>query len=196
MGTINSAFSLISQGLDADQAALSVVANNVANASTPGYTEEIPDWQENQPININGVSYGDGVTETGSTSVRDSVLNERLDQQQQLASASSARLTALNTVQVLFTPDSGSSSSTAGDIGSDLTGFFSSLSSLEANPTDNSLRQNVLSTASTQPSEFSHQRHRPIEPANHVNFARFRCGHARGSAPAGHEPAFAVGRNQ
>jgi flagellar hook-associated protein 1 FlgK len=85
MGTINSAFSLISQGLDADQAALSVVANNVANANTPGYTEETPNWQENQPININGVSCGDGVTETGTTSVRDSVLDERLDQQQQLA---------------------------------------------------------------------------------------------------------------
>jgi flagellar hook-associated protein 1 FlgK len=155
MGTISSAFSLMSQGLDADQSALSVVANNVANANTPGYTEETPDWQQNQPININGVSYGDGVTETGATSVRDSVLNERLDQQQQLASASSARLTALNTVQVLFTPDSGSSSSTAGDIGSDLTGFFSSLSSLEANPTDNSLRQNVLSTASTLAGDIS-----------------------------------------
>jgi flagellar hook-associated protein 1 FlgK len=155
MGTINSAFSLISQGLDADQAALSVVANNVANASTPGYTEEIPDWQENQPININGVSYGDGVTETGSTSVRDNVLNERLDQQQQLASASSARLTALNTVQALFTPDSGSSSSKAGDIGSDLTNFFSSLSTLENESTNNADRQDVLSTASTLAGDIS-----------------------------------------
>ena len=38
MGTINSAFSIISQALDADQSALSIVANNVANANTPGYT--------------------------------------------------------------------------------------------------------------------------------------------------------------
>src|ERR1039457_4860422 len=126
MGTINSAFSLISGALDADQAALNVVANNVANANTPGYTEETPNWQENQPITINGVSYGAGVTETGATSVRDRVLTERLDQQQQLASASGSRLTALNTLQALFTPDSGSTSATAGDIGSDLTSFFRS----------------------------------------------------------------------
>jgi flagellar hook-associated protein 1 FlgK len=79
MGTINSAFSLISQGLDADQSALSIVANNVANANTAGYTREIPNWQENQPIEINGVSYGEGVTETGATSVRDNVLEERLN---------------------------------------------------------------------------------------------------------------------
>jgi flagellar hook-associated protein 1 FlgK len=87
--------------------------------------------------------------------MRNSVLEERLDQQQQLASASSARLTALNTMQALFTPDSGSASSTAGDIGSDLTSFFSSFSSLEANPTDNALRQNVLSTAATLAGDIS-----------------------------------------
>ena len=149
MGTISSAFSLMSGALNADQAALSVVANNVANANTPGYTEETPNWRQNAPLDINGVSYGDGVTETGATSLRDSVLEARLDQQQQLASASGARLTALNSVQALFTPDSGSTSSTAGDIGSDITGFFNSFSSLEANPTDNALRQQVLSSATT-----------------------------------------------
>jgi flagellar hook-associated protein 1 FlgK len=149
MGTISSAFSIISQALDADQSALSIVANNVANANTTGYTQEVPNWQENQPIEVNGISYGTGVTETGPTSVRDSVLEERLAQQQQLASASGSRLTALNTMQALFTPASGSSSSTAGDIGSDLTSFFDSFSSLEANPTDNALRQQVLSTAAT-----------------------------------------------
>ncbi|MGA2671920.1 MAG: flagellar hook-associated protein FlgK [Terracidiphilus sp.] len=155
MGTINSAFSLMSQALDADQAALNIVANNVANASTTGYTEETPNWQENQPVEIDGVSYGTGATETGATSVRDKVLEQRLDQQQQLASASSARLTALDSVQALFTPDSGSSSSTAGDIGSDLTSFFSSFSSLEANPTDNSDRQAVLSSAKTLVGDIS-----------------------------------------
>ena len=155
MGTISAAFSLISQGLDADQSALNIVANNVANANTPGYTEETPTWKENQPTVVDGVSYGAGVSETGATSVRDRVLGERLDQQQQLASASGSRLTALNSVQALFTPDSGSSTSTAGDIGSDLTGFFSSFSSLEADPTNNADRQDVLSTASTLAGDVS-----------------------------------------
>ena len=155
MGTINSAFSIVSQALDADQQALNVVANNVANANTPGYTVETPNWQENQPLNIDGVTIGQGVAETGSTSERDRVLSSRLDQQQQFASASGSRLTALNTLQALFTPDSGSSSSTAGDIGSDITKFFNSFSSLEANPTDNALRQSVLSTAGTLAGDVS-----------------------------------------
>jgi flagellar hook-associated protein 1 FlgK len=87
--------------------------------------------------------------------LRDRVLEERLNQQQQLASASSARLTALTGVQALFTPDSGSASATAGDIGSDITGFFNSFASLEANPTDNALRQQVLSSASTLAGDVS-----------------------------------------
>lgn len=155
MGTINSALSLTTGALDADQAALSVVANNVANANTTGYTEEVPDWQANAPINVHGIQVGDGVTETGSTSLRDRVLEERLDQQQQLASASNSRLTALNSIQALFTPDSGSSSSTAGDIGSDVTSFFDSFSSLESDPTDNALREQVLSSASTLAGDIS-----------------------------------------
>jgi flagellar hook-associated protein 1 FlgK len=155
MGTINSAFSIMTGALDADQEALNVVANNVANASTPGYTEETPDWQQNQPITVGGIAYGQGVTETGATSERDRVLESRLDQQQQLASSSGSRLTALDTLQALFTPDSGSSSSTAGDIGADITSFFNSFSSLEANPTDNALRQNVLSTAGTLAGDIS-----------------------------------------
>ena len=67
MGTINSAFSIMSGALDADQAALNIVSNNVANASTPGYTEEVPNWRENPAVTIDGVSYGQGVTETGAT---------------------------------------------------------------------------------------------------------------------------------
>ena len=155
MGTISSAFSIISGALNADQAALNIVAGNVANANTPGYTREVPTFQENTPVTINGVAYGTGVTETGATSLRDRILLVRLNQQQQIASASSARLDSLNSVQALFTPASGSAASAAGNIGTDITAFFQSFASLETNPTDNSLRQRVLSTASTLAADIS-----------------------------------------
>ena len=155
MGTINSAMSVMAGALDADQAALSVVANNVANANTPGYAQETPNWQENTPVSIGSVTVGDGVTETGATSQRDRVLEERLNQQQQLASASGTRLAALNNMQALFLPDSGSTSATAGDIGAGITSFFDSFSSLESDPTNNALREQVLSSASTVAGEIS-----------------------------------------
>ena len=134
---------------------MSLVSNNVANANTPGYTEERPNWNENDPVTINGIAYGTGVSETGATSIRDRVLTQRLNQQQQLAAASGSRLAALNAIQGLFTPDSGSSTSSAGDIGSDITSFFTSFASLEANPANNALRQQVLSSASTLAGDIS-----------------------------------------
>jgi flagellar hook-associated protein 1 FlgK len=155
MGTISSAFSLIAGAINANQSALNIVANNVANANTPGYTEETPNWQENVPVNINGRYYGTGASQTGATSVRDRVLIERLNQQQQLASASTSRLAALNSIQALFTPGSGSTSGRAGDIGSDISSLFNSFSSLEANPANNALRQQVLSTATTLAGDIS-----------------------------------------
>src|ERR1035437_7911980 len=87
MGTINSALSMMTQTLDANQEALNVMANNVANVNTPGYTRETANWQENSPLTINGVSYGQGVTETGAPSLRNRALESRLDQQQQLAAS-------------------------------------------------------------------------------------------------------------
>ena len=156
MATISSAFSIISGALQADQAALSVVSGNVANANTPGYTEETPAFNQNPTITINGMSYGTGVTAGDAVSKRDRVLLDRIGQQQQMVSASSSRLDALNALQTLFTPNSGSDSGSAGDIGSDLTKFFSSFSSLEASPTNNALRQQVLSTAQTLAADISH----------------------------------------
>ena len=153
VASINSAFNIISGALQADQSALNIVANNVANANTQGYARQIPNWQENPPVELSGGAYGTGVAETGPTSVRDRVLEERLAQQQQSASASSARLGALDSVQALFAP--ASSSSAAGNIGSDITAFFNSFSSLQGNATDTSLRNQVLSTARTLAGDIS-----------------------------------------
>ncbi len=72
-----------------------------------------------------------------------------------MSAASSARSTALENVQALFTPSSGSIDSGAGNIGVDLTSFFSSFSSLEADPGNNALRQQVLSTATTLAGDVS-----------------------------------------
>jgi flagellar hook-associated protein 1 FlgK len=153
MGTINSAISLITNALDADQVALDVTSNNVANASNESYTREVPNWSENQPIYINGVAIGTGVTDTGGVSQRDRVLNQRLDQQQQLSAASTSLLSALTTLQDSFTP--ASSSTATGNIGTDITNFFDAYTQLESDPTSNPLRQQILSSASTLAGDIS-----------------------------------------
>lgn len=155
MASINSALSLMSQALRNDQAALNVVSNNVANASTTGYTKETPTWQENSTVSINGTSYGQGATMTGGESQRDTILNERLNQQQQLYSASSTRLTALDSMQSVFQVTTSTTSTSSSDIGTALTSFFSSFNTLESSPTSDSNRNTVLSSAKTLSADIS-----------------------------------------
>ncbi|HEY1807360.1 MAG TPA: flagellar hook-associated protein FlgK [Acidobacteriaceae bacterium] len=158
MATLNTAFNIATSALEADQAALNVVSNNVANANTTGYTRQVANFEENDPITINGQGYGDGVTNTGGVSQRDRILEQELQQQNQNASASAARLTALDQVQTVFSQTTTATSSTStgatDGISQDLTSFFGALSSLESSPADSSLRQAVLSSATTLASDF------------------------------------------
>lgn len=158
MATLNTAFNIATGALNADQAALTVVSNNVANANTPGYTREVATFQENDPVTINGASYGTGVTVTGGVSQRDLTLEQALQQQDQVASASGARLTALQQVENIFSPsttaNSASSTGATSGLGQDISQFFDSLSALEASPSNTSLRQQVLTTASSLAGDF------------------------------------------
>lgn len=153
MGTISSAFSIIAGTLRADQSALNVVANNVANANTAGYTRQDPSLQEADSVRIGNTEYGMGAISKGGASVRDTVLNARLNQQQQLEEASSTRLSSLQTVEAIFSVASGTTST--GNIGNDLSNFFNSFTALEAQPTSISERESVLSSASTLSSDIS-----------------------------------------
>jgi flagellar hook-associated protein 1 FlgK len=153
MATLNSAFSIATGALEAAQSAINVIANNVSSANTPGYTTELPQWQENDTVNIAGVSYGQGATMTGPSSQRDLVLEQRIQQQTQLQQDTDARYTALDQLQSIFSSATSTSSSSL-DIGQSITGFFSALSQLQANPSDASLRQSVLTAATTLVSAF------------------------------------------
>jgi flagellar hook-associated protein 1 FlgK len=155
MATLNTAYSIATGALEADQAALDIIANNTSNANTPGYTNELPQWVANDSVTLDGTSYGQGVTMTGPDSQRDLVLEQRIQQQTQLESGTSARLTALDQLQSIFSgATSGSSSSSSLDIGTSISNFFSALSQLQSNPADTSLRQSVLSAATNLASAF------------------------------------------
>jgi flagellar hook-associated protein 1 len=157
MATISTAFNIATGALDADQAALDVVANNTANVNTPGYTIENPTWEQSGTTLVGGVAFGMGVQMTGAVSQRDRVLEKAMQQQTQTESASAARLTALNQIQALFTgaTSTGTAANAASGIGTDSSNFFNSLSSLEANASDVAGRQNVLSAAATLASDLN-----------------------------------------
>jgi flagellar hook-associated protein 1 FlgK len=157
MGTLSTAFNTATGALDADQAALDVIANNTANVNTPGYTLETPTWQQNDPVTLNGMTMGMGVTMTGPESQRSRVLEQALQQQTQAETASDARLTALNQMQAMFSgaTSAGTDTSPASGIGSDLSNLFEAFSALEGSPASGAARQQVLSAAQALASDFN-----------------------------------------
>jgi flagellar hook-associated protein 1 FlgK len=159
MASLNQAWNIATGALAADQAAISVVANNIANANTPGYTTETVNWGSADTVTVGGQSVGDGVTIQGTSSQRDRVLNQRIDQQTQDESGAAAQLAALNDLQSIFSAaigaTGGSTSSGVADIGQQMTAFFQSFSSLAADPSNTSLQTGVLSAAQSLAATFN-----------------------------------------
>jgi flagellar hook-associated protein 1 FlgK len=155
MGSLTALLNLSQGALEASQAALDITSTNVANANTPGYTDEVVNWQESDTVRLSsnpGSTDGPSVT---AVSQRDPVLNQRVQQQTQLVSASSAESAALNDLESVFGLTSTSTSALSTTIGSDLNGFFSSLNALEAAPSNSSARQAVLSAATALAADFN-----------------------------------------
>ena len=140
MPGLNTSLNISVQALMAEQGALNVTTNNIANVSTPGYTREVPILSEAATIQEGSVRFGGGVTMQQFQSVRDQLLQLRMYEETQQQNNSQTQLNSLTQIESLF------SDPTQG-IGGAMTAFFNSLSQLSTNPTDNSARQQVLTTA-------------------------------------------------
>ncbi len=126
------------QSLLTQQSALEVTANNIANANTPGYSREVPVLEESPP-QLNGNSMvGTGVTMASVQSVRDNILDLRIDQETSQESSLNSYVGSMNQVQALFNETQGTGLQT------DLSNFFNSFQSLAADPTSSAQRQAVL----------------------------------------------------
>ncbi|HEY0786907.1 MAG TPA: flagellar hook-associated protein FlgK [Acidobacteriaceae bacterium] len=140
--------SIATQSLMAQEAALEMTSNNIANANTPGYTRETIVLTEADVVQQGSVTLGGGVTLQGLESVRDQLLNLRIQQQTSQQSSADAQTGALQQLQTLF-PTTGSSLATG------LSSFFTSLSALSSNPTSLASRQAVLSAGQNLAGEFN-----------------------------------------
>ncbi len=71
------------QSLLVDQGAISTTTNNIANVDTPGYSRQVPNLEETTPVQIGTNTFGTGVDLASVTSLRDSVLDLRVNQETQ-----------------------------------------------------------------------------------------------------------------
>lgn len=148
MGGLSGTLGIAANALMADQGALEVTVNNIANANTPAYTRERPNLVEQPPIQLDHLQFGEGVTLQSVQSIRDPVLELRIQQENSNQGQLNAFIGGMNQVQSLFNETGGAGLSSV------LNQFFGSLQSLTADPTSIPLRQGVLSAAGNLTNAF------------------------------------------
>jgi flagellar hook-associated protein 1 FlgK len=148
MSDLFESFSIAVRTLLAQEGAMNTTASNISNVNTPGYSRQIPILNESPPLNLGHISIGNGVEFEGVQSVRDNILELRIDQETQQQTRLQSYLNAMNQVQSLFndTEDSGLSDA--------LNQFFNSFQALADNPTDVPTRQGVISAGEDLASAF------------------------------------------
>jgi flagellar hook-associated protein 1 FlgK len=148
MSSLSASLATALSGLIAEQGALAVTTNNVANVNTPGYSREQPVLVTGDPVVSDPLTFGTGVILQNVESIRDPLLESQIQQQTQSQGQFSALASALGQTQVNFT-------SSAGDIGTGISNFFDSINQLSTNPADLSLRQGVLTAAGNVATSFN-----------------------------------------
>lgn len=148
MGGLTTSLYIGVQALESTQGALNATSNNIANANTPGYTREVPQFSEGTLNFVGGQVQGGGVTLTGLQSVRDELLNLQINQQTSAQSSVDTQSSSLQQIQNYFT-------TTGGDIASALSAFSGSLAQLSANSSSTAAQQSVISTGQNLAQSFN-----------------------------------------
>ena len=148
MSSLNASLAAALSGLSAEQGALEATTNNVANVNTPGYSRQMPTLVSSDPVIIDPLTLGTGVTLRSIVSIRDPILESRIQQETQIQGQLGALVSALQQTQVRFTTGSG-------DIGSAIANFFNSVNQLSTSPADLSVRQGVLTSAGNLATSFN-----------------------------------------
>jgi flagellar hook-associated protein 1 FlgK len=138
-------------GIQAQQAALNVVGNNIANVNTPGYSRQQADLTANQALASGGVYFGTGVTLSDVQGIRSQFLDLQLYHQTALQSGAQDRYAALNAISPTLA-DSGTTGLSA-----QIQTFFQGFQNLAARPEDTALRTNVIGQAQNMISSMQSQ---------------------------------------
>ena len=155
MSSLMSLLNLTRGALQADQAALNATANNVANQNTVGYTAEAVSWTPGDIVTLGGNVNSTQAPTVTVTSLRDRILDQRVQQQMQAQSGSAAEAAVLTQMEGVFSITGNSTSAGSTQLGTSLNAFFSSLTALASNPADVSTQQGVLSAAQTLAGAFN-----------------------------------------
>ncbi len=133
----------LSLGLSALRAAqfgISIVGNNIANASTPGYHRQLADLRNSTPQTFNPFQFGTGVSLTEIRRNHSRILEQSLTTNISGQGDSLVRLATTQQLESVLAPSSGSISNRVNNL-------FARLDELSLHPDDPSSRRAFVSTA-------------------------------------------------
>jgi flagellar hook-associated protein 1 FlgK len=136
---LSSALATAMSGLSANQAALSIISSNVANAQTPGYVA-----QSTNQVEVSSGSFGSTVTTTGVNRALDVFVQNQLRTETSGGSYATQISNILGQLQSVYGTPGG-----AGTLETSLSSFTTALQSLSSNPGDSSAQSVALSAAQT-----------------------------------------------
>jgi len=139
MSSLLASLSTAGNALDVYQQALSVIQNNITNASTPGFAKQSLNLVA-QPFDLNGGLIG-GVAARGLTSARDEYADEEVRRQLQSLGLWESRTQSTAKIENLFDV-----SGTSG-VPANLNALFQSFSAWSVSPNSVASRQSVIANA-------------------------------------------------
>src|SRR5262249_47457499 len=102
MSGLASGLNIALQSLLTQQTAIETTSNNIANVNPPGYSRQRAELSENDPFTIGSLTLGSGVHVEQISSLRDSILDARVNQETQQQGQLGSFLSNAQQVQTLF----------------------------------------------------------------------------------------------
>jgi flagellar hook-associated protein 1 FlgK len=135
-------------GLLAQQRAIQVTSNNIANLNTPGYTRQRAIFEPISPSFLpDGYPQGGGVRVSQVERVVDELLDAQLRQERSAQGFDTAREAGLARIEAMFQELEVSEELGGGGINAALTRFLAAFSDLAEHPADSTVRQGVIQSA-------------------------------------------------
>ena len=154
---------IAASSLKAQQTAMDVVAHNIANANTPGYSRQVADITTIAPQQVGAISLGRGVDVTSVRRISDPIIHNAMLNNSSQQGYWSTLNTGLNTVGNIF----GNLQNTG--LASALDNFFLSWQQLANNPQDSAQKSNVRATSQTLISNLGNMNQQLVDAQNSTN---------------------------
>lgn len=160
---IFSALSSAKLGLLAQQLAIEVTGQNIANVQTEGYSRQDVIFESNTPRTTGVGQVGNGVRIAGIERAHDQFLFSQIMGEGDLTGSTKIKKDVFEQIEVLFSEGSGRS------LNNDLSSFFASVQELASNPRGIPERTGVLASAQQLTSTFNQTGKQLVQIQRNIN---------------------------